>query len=450
MRRGDHPDGGADPSSGRSPAGIEHLSTAAHERFDAHVCPTCGQHVQQGDEARSDRSGFIEETEAARAGRAGPAKWFTVALLSIIAAALFIGWRGEDSEPASEPDTPAPLTEDDATGGPSADPGAGSGGDEIEANIGGRIVADDRATSTRETLLSLIGRQRIAYVAPDGIAIVDAAAAEDPVRVVTAQQVGMDDLLPGFGSFAMLHEQGHTYGFRRDPGTEQERVFQLFTRGQVIAGEQASFTLAVGGPEALEQLYVGNSSGLFMSRLDVPVGAELLAVPSVGVLVVSTTGETFVTTQSALAHYSDWPVIAANAAHHVEIRCSEPLVCTPVLVDHLSGSVTDLPVETAGASVTVTIAPDGSHLLLIERGADPSRTDRLYDVVDAEFAPLNSKVGDAVVWAPDSTVAAWLEPATTDPRLRVLDVATAEVLPVELLDLGAPTRAGDALLLLPQ
>ena len=415
-----------------------------------HVCPACGQELQQGNEDHPDHSGIIEETEAVRAaGRAGPAKWFTVALLSIFAAALFIGWRGERTEPVGEPDTLLPFTENTSNEDLISDTTDGSRGDEIDADTGDRIVSDVRIAITRETLLSFIGRHRLAYVSPDGIVIVDPAAAENPVRVVTAEQATTEELLAGFDSFSMFHERGHTYGFRRDPESNNLRAYILFTQGQVIAGEKSSFALAVGGTEAADHLYVGNSSGLFMSRLEVPAGAELLAVPSVGVLAVSSTGETFVTTQSGFAHFSDWPVIAANTAHHVEIRCAEPLSCTPVLVDHLSGAVTDLPVEFAGSSVDVSIAPDGSHLLLIEQGTNPSDPDLLYDVADAELSPFTAKIGNNLAWAPDSTVAAWMDPATTDPLLRVFDVTTEEVLSVDLTSLGAPSRSGNALLLLP-
>ena len=415
------------------------------------MCPTCGQKLQPGHEDHSDHSGIIEETEAVRAaGRVGPVKWFTVALLSIFAAALFIGWRGERTEPVGEPETLLPLTENTSNEGPTADTADGSGGDELDADTGDRTVSDVRIAITRETLLSAIGRHRLAYASPDGIVIVNPAAAENPVSVLMPEQATMDVLVAGFDSFSMLHEQGRTYGFKRGAESNARRVFILFTQGQVIAGEKSSFALVLGDTEAVDHIYIGNSSGLFMSRLEVPVGAELLAVPSVGVLVVSSAGETFVTTQSGFAHYSDWPVIAANAAYHVEIRCGEPLSCTPVLVDHLSGAVTDLPVEFAGSSVDVSIAPDGSHLLLIEQGTNPSDPDLLYDVADAELSPFTAKIGNNLAWAPDSTVAAWMDPATTDPLLRVFDVATAEILSVDLTSLGAPSRSGNALLLLPQ
>ncbi len=442
-------DRGNDEDSGRSPARIQHLSIAAHERFDEHVCPTCGQKLQQGQEGHSDHSGFIEETEAVQAaGRVGPAKWFAVALFSIFAAALFIGWRGERSEPMSEPDGLLPFTENTSNEGPIADTTDGTGGDEVDGELTDGALSEGAVVTTQRTLASLMGRHRLAYVATDGVVIVNPMSV-DPVSVVTAEQVTMNDLLTGFDSFSMFDEQGHTYGFKRDAESATQRVYLLFTQGQVIAGEKSSFTLAVGGSETADHLYVGNSSGLFMSRIDVPVGAELLAVPSVGVLAVSSTGETFVTTQSGFTHYSDWPVVAANATHHVEIRCTEPLVCTPVLVDHSSSEVLDLPVEFAGSSANVTIAPDGSSLLLTNQDTNLSDPDLLYDVAAAELTPLSGKVGNEVAWAPDSTLAVWLDPATTDPRLWVLDLPTAEISSVDLTSLGAPTRAGNALLLLP-
>lgn len=458
MRRDTRPDADrpTEPRCARSPARIEHLSIAADERFDEHVCPACGQQVQQCDEDRSDHSGFIGETGAVRpAGRFGPVKWFTVALLSIFAAALFIGGRGESSVPVSEPDTAPPSADNTPDEGPTADTTVGSGDDELgsdtddRADTDDRIVSDVRIEITRRTLLPLIGRHRLAYVSPEGIVIVDPAVEEGPVSLVMPEQATMDVLLPGFDSFSTLHEQGHTYGFKRDPESNAQRVFVLFTQGEVIAGEKSSFALALGDAEAVDHLYVGNSSGLFMSRLAVPAGAELLAVPSVGVLVVSSTGETFVATQGGFAHYSDWPVIAANAAHHVEIRCSEPLSCTPLLVDRLSGAVMDLPVELAAGSGEISISPDGSHLLLLDPRTGQSAPVRLYDVAAAELSPLAAEIGNTLAWAPDSTVAAWLEPATTDPLLRVFDLATKEILSVDLTSLGAPVRSGDALLLLP-
>ena len=415
-----------------------------------HVCPACGQEIQQGNEDRPDHSGFIEETGAVRpAGRTGPVKWFTVALLSIFAAALFIGGRGESSGPVSEPDTAPPSADNTPDEGPIADTTVGSGDDELGSDTDDRIVSDVRIEITRQTLLQLIGRHRLAYVSPEGIVIVNPAAEENPVSLVTPEQATMDVLLAGFDSFSMLHEQGHTYGFKRDSELNTLRVYILFTQGQVIAGEKSSFALAVDGTETDEHLYVGNSSGLFMSRLEVPVGAELLAVPSVGVLVVSSTGETFVTTQSGFAYYSDWPVVAANVTHHVEIRCVDPLSCTPVLVDRLSGAVMDLPVEFAKSSGEISISPDGSHLLLLDPRTGQSAPVRLYDVADAELSPLAAEIGNTLAWAPDSTVAAWLEPATTDPLLRVFDLATKEILSVDLTSLGAPIRSGNALLLLP-
>lgn len=392
---------------------------------------------------------MIEGTEAVRpTGRLGTAKWFTAALVSIFAVVLFIGWRGDSLESVREPDDAQPFAENLPIDPPTAEATDGSGSEGIDADTGGPVVSGDGVASTRETLMALIGGHRLAYASADGIAIVEPAAAENPVSVVTPEQATMNDLLVGFDSFSIFHEQGHTYGFQRSSDSAELKVLQLFTQGQVVAGAGSSFTLAVGDTEAADQLYVGNSSGLFMSRVEVPVGAELLVVPSVGVLVISSTGETFVTTQSGLRPFSQWPVTAANGTHHVEIRCPEPLVCAPVLVDRPAGSAVDLPAEFAGTSAGIEIAPDGSHLLLVERGTEASGPDRLYYVAAAGFVPLSTRIGDDLAWAPDSTVAAWMDPATTDPRLWVLDVASAAVRSVDLINLGAPTRSGNVVVLL--
>lgn len=445
----------SDAHSGGGTAHIERISVAANERTDEQVCAVCGQRLQRGANEALGGRGVSEETDAVRAAsRVGPATWLTVALLAIFAAALLIGWRGETSEPLSEPDTEPTSSENAPNETPIAetgtDPGGEDpGGDEYATNTGESLTGRDLVAATKGALVSLIGANRLAYASPDGVVIIDPAAPVDPVSVLEPLQVTMIDLLSGFDSFSMLHEQGHTYGFKRDVGSDTRRVYQLATQGQVVAGPKSSFSLVVGGAEAVDHLYVGNSSGLFMSRLEVPVGAELRAVPAVGVLVTASTGETFVTTQSGFKHFSNWPVVAANAMHHVEIRCSEPLVCTPVLVDRASGVVVDLPTEFAKKSVGVAIAPDGAHLLLAPRATGSSGPGRYYDVDNATLTPLAAMLGDRLVWAADSTVAAWLDPATSDPRLWVFDVASTDVESVDLTSLGAPPPSGNGLALLP-
>ncbi len=425
----------------RSPR-IQHLSPGAANRFEPQVCPTCGQKIDPNHHDHSDPDRFTQETEAVGvANRVGPAMWFTVALLSIFAAALFIGWRDSpESDSASEDQLPVPDIDPN-------DGAASITGDDPEGDDA--TVSASRSTDAPRKLASLIGRHRISYVAEDGIAIVTPDSVLDPVRILTPGHVGMDDLLTGFGSFIMFDEQGHTYGFKRDGSSTTQRVYILFTQGQVIVGENSSFALAVGSVDTAEHIYVGNSSGLFMSRIEVPVGSELLNVPSLGVLLVSSTGETFVTSQSGFVHYSDWPVIAANASHHVEIRCGEPLTCTPVLVDRASGTGSDLPTEFAGDSGNVTIAPSGNHLLLISEDTTPSEPDLLYEVASEQAVALTEQVANTVAWSPDSTVAAWFDPTTAEPRLWVLNVATARIDSVNLADLDAPARTGTALIFLP-
>ena len=185
-----------------------------------------------------------------------------------------------------------------------------------------------------------------------------------------------------------------------------------------------------------------------MVRLEVPVGAALLDVPGLGVLVTSSTGETFVTTQTGLVHFSDSPVIAATTTHHVEIRCIDSLACTPVLVDRSSGAVSDLPTELAGDLGSVTIAPDGTHLLLVNPATGPSYPDLLYDVAADELVVLATEVRGAIAWSPDSSFVAWFDAATAS-RLSVLDVTTARIDSVDLTDLGAPPRSSNALLFFP-
>ena len=426
----------------RSPR-IQHLSIGADERFDEHVCPTCGQKIDQSHHGHSDHSDFTEETAAVgAAGRVGPAKWFTVALLSIFAAALFIGWR-ESPESVSAPEDSFPVTDIDPNEGPASDTDGDTGSDDSD-----RAVSEGRNTPAVRELALLVGQHRVAYVSPDGIAIVNPASDDDPVRIVTPEVATMNDLLAGFGSFVMFDQSGDTYGFELGAGSGDPTIYRLSSLGQVIVGEFNSLAIVVYAPPNPAKIYVGNSSGVFMVRLEVPVGAALLDVPGLGVLVTSSTGETFVTTQSGLVHFSDWPVIAATTTHHVEIRCIDSLACTPVLVDRSSGAVSDLPTELAGDLGSVTIAPDGTHLLLVNPATGPSYPDLLYDVAADELVVLATEVRGAIAWSPDSSFVAWFDAATAS-RLSVLNVTTAQIDSVELTDLGAPPRSSNALLFFP-
>ncbi len=425
------------------PPRIQHLSIGADERFDEHVCPTCGQKIDQSHRGHSDHSDFTEETEAVgAAGRVGPAKWFTVALLSIFAAALFIGWR-ESPESVSAPEDSFPVTDIDPNERPASDTDGDTGSDHSD-----RAVSEGRDTLALRELALLVGQHRVAYVAPDGIAIVNPASDDDPIRIVTPAVATMNNLLAGFGAFVMFDQSGDTYGFELGDGSGDPTIYRLSSLGQVIVGEINSLAIVVYAPPNPARIYVGNSSGVFMVRLEVPVGAALLDVPGLGVLVTSSTGETFVTTQSGLVHFSDSPVIAATTTHHVEIRCIDSLACTPVLVDRSSGAVSDLPTELAGDLGSVTIAPDGTHLLLVNPATGPSYPDLLYDVAAAELVVLATEVRGAIAWSPDSSFVAWFDAATAS-RLSVLDVTTAQIDSVDLTDLGAPPRSSNALLFFP-
>ena len=368
--------------------------------------------------------------------RVGPVRWVVVGVLAIIAAVLFVGWN-DTPEPLSAPEVSRP----DTTVGPREDPESLT-----DHDVGD---SEDGTAAALGAVRLLIGQYQVAFVVADGVAIVNPTADHDPVRILTPENVTMDDLLVGFGSFVMFDERGHTYGFKRDDELEDPTVYRLSTQGPIIAGDDSSFAMTVDAATNPAYIYVGNSSGLFMSRLAVPVGAELLNVPSVGVLVISSTGETFVTYQSGFTHFSDWPVIAANAEHHVEIRCGDPLVCGPVLVDRSSGTVSDLPIELAGDLGTVTIAPDGENLLLLNSDTTASATGFIYDVAADELVSLGNEVRGEVAWSPDSSFAAWFDSATTEPRLWVLDVTTAQIDSVDLTDIGAPPRIGEVMLFLP-
>lgn len=385
-----------------------------------------------------------------------------MALSAVFAAALIIGRdsseRTQDREnlqnPSEDPiDNPSMPGDDFATDAAN-DPDGGVSASEIRR----REILE---AVSRHYFAQHIGGHQFAYlVSGEGaIALVNPAVSTESTQLVAPSEANMDDLLAGYGRFVMYDRDSGTYGFVVGDALSAPSVHRLpATWGLVIVGAGDHLALVFDDPPDPARLFVGSSSGIFMVDLEVPLGATLLEVPGLGVLVTSVNGETFVSTQAQLAHISDWPVVAANAVHHVEFRCPKTLDCVAVLVDRSSGKAASLPRELVDnlrdGSQRLTISPDGGHLLSTSSDVSDPREDQslptsyLYDVAASNLVLLEAPVPGRVAWSPDSKVVAWLDPMTTT-RLSVLRVEDARINSVDLTVFGAPAPGSDALLLLP-
>ena len=455
---------------------VESLSIGTETRYvdspPGSHCPKCGQRIDHSQDAFS-RSGFTEDTTVpAPINRTGRVAWFLVALLAICAAALIVGRDSSESvqdrenpqnpgeDPTDNPSTPG----DDSTTDTAGYPDEGVSASEIRR----REILE---AVSRHYFAQHTGGHQFAYLVSDGeaVALVDPAVSTESTQLVNPSEANMDDLLEGYGSFVMYDRASGTYGFVVDNAPSAPSVHRLSaTWGLVIVGADDHLALVFDEPPDPARLFVGNSSGVFMVDLEVPLGATLLEVPGLGVLVTSVTGETFVTTQVQLTRFSEWPVVAANAVHHVEIRCTDTsgtdtpgtdmADCIAVLVDRASGETASLPRELVDnltdGSQRLTISPDGGHLLLTSsdvsdpRESQSSPTSHLYDVAASSLVRLEDPVPNGAAWSPDSKVVAWLDPMSA-ARLSVLRVENARINSVDLTVFGAPAPSSDALLLLP-
>ena len=296
---------------------------------------------------------------------------------------------------------------------------------------------------------ALLGPYQVVYLTDGGIAIVDPKALDDTVTIAQPIYAGMNDLFAGFGTYAMFDPNGETYGFRLVEDDADPIIYRLSSRGQVIVGADMSIALAFKSSNKPPIIYVGNLSGVFLTKVGVPPGSRLIEVPYLGVLAVSSTGETLITTQSGFTAFSDWPLLAANVTHHVEVRCVDSLNCQIVLVDRATGTESDLPAVLGSTLGRLAIAPNGQYLLFTKENESTLGTNLLYNVANAELIELATEVNGVVAWAPDSSVAVWFDRSTEKPQLWVLNTDTNAATSLDLTLIGAPPRTGESLLLLP-
>ena len=223
---------------------------------DDHRCPICGQgtgapHLHGAD--------FVEEVDAARpVDRSVVLKGGAVLIVALIGIAL-LSDRGGNPEPAATPEISLPDRDTD----PNEDSGP-------QAND---VLTDNdpanQMDAARSALRELIGQHQLAYAVDGGVAIVDPGADDEPTRVAKPVNVTINDLFGGFGGFIMFDDGGRTHGFKRHDAPEELTVYRLSSQGQIIAGEKNEFALAAHPSLDPAYIYVGNSAGIVVSRLDV-------------------------------------------------------------------------------------------------------------------------------------------------------------------------------------
>ncbi len=447
----------------RDPPQIQPL----HKISNSQTCPRCGSALKEqrkpGQEYLLDADSNNESADKPR--QVVFARYSLLAILAVVIGVFALSWRNgsdEVSEPQESPPSLEPvqlpqqlLQEGDVL--------------TVEADI----LANQRVPTDFLIDFSVaLGPFRLAYLSEDGITVVDLNAmptladliifAQDgdpyvnPTEIASAilrqyspVPASMLDLFAGFESWSMFVPGWGTYGFELTGGSEEFTVYRFSSQGHVIIGADNSIAMAASSIGDHIAVYVGNPSGVFLRRVDVPAGARLIEVPNLGILIVSATGETFVTKQNGFHNFSDWPVWAATSTHHVEIRCQTSFECTPVLVDRVTVDEEVLPVELVNELREVTISPNGKFLFLTKTDQSGQVSNLLYKVESGEVVNLAISANTEVAWAPDSSAVSWFDYSTKQPVIRILDTARVQVESFDLSRLGAPSREGESLMLLP-
>lgn len=438
-----------------------------HNIANTQTCPRCGSTLKE--QSRIDQRSLVD-TVANNKSTDKPrqvvfARYLLLTILAIVIGVFALSWRdgsGEVSEPQDQltaeqsieaPQQPSPTQQPSTPQQPSPpqNPPQPTSREDTVLNLEDDILL--RQVVPTELLVefsSALGPFRLAYLSRDGITVVNPTAITTGIiRQYRPVPASMLDLFAGFESSAMFVSGSGTFGFELSEDSEFLTVYRFSSQGHVIVGNDNSIAMAATSIGDSTAIYVGNPSGVFLRRLDVPAGARLLEVPSLGILMSSATGETFIANHYGFREFSDWPVWAATSTHHLEVRCPTSLECTPVLVDRVNVSEATLPIELVNEISKVTISPNGEFLFLTKVNQDGRGSNLLYKVDSNEFIEVNVAANDLVAWAPDSSSVIWFDRFTERPLVWILNTASNEVASFDLTRLNAPSRKGDSLLLLP-
>lgn len=356
--------------------------------------------------------------------RSGPGRR-RVAIGLVVAATLFAGvvlaMSGGDADEVSAPEpTTTPLDAapgDLLPGGDGIVPGAVS--DPIRFDAAGLSTLADHDVD------------HVAYPSADGVVLLDLEAG---TASVLTDAVGVQSLAHSDG-WLLMADGRRTLAVRADGPAE---VVAFATRVTAVPGPDAAhFAFVADTATGREAFVADQNNGSFGTRVDIPVGADVLAVPGLGVLVVPAGGGTYLVTASGYRLVSEHPVVAAVPGYRLELRCVPPdLACTLALVADDGGQVA-VAVDVLHGGSTPQLSPDGTRILGGPDGATVVEAGTGYGV---ELQAPPSSGGWARAWSPDSAaiVSLGIDQPTTlliDP----LDGGLQEEVNLSALGLPAPT-----------
>ncbi len=372
------------------------------------------------------------DTSAPAASRPRRLVWFAAAAVVAIAL-VWLGGRDTASGPV------AGSTGDDGSRNVIDNAGDGDAVEDLGPFDRNEPFAEPEIVDAQSAALAdLIGTNRLAYVARDGVVIVDLEAGTAPVAEFEPESFDQFEDLSKLSGFELLSDGDSTFGIAKD---DDITVHGFSNSGRLVpTADDGVFSVTSDPAEEWERLFVATSAGFFMADLDVPRGSTYLNIAGLGTLVSPPTGGTFLAGIEGYERFSDNRVVAATPSHQVEIRC-QGFTCNPVHLERSSGDYQQVPDDFAGDDGLVSISPDGRWILRTD-----SADDVAFDTETGGFHRLDTRQKGPVVWAPDSSFAVWFDPLTTGPVLQVLypELRTSETL--DLSELGAADRVGSELL----
>lgn len=280
---------------------------------------------------------------------------------------------------------------------------------------------DRVANAFAEVLDSGATRYGLAYIAEDGLTVLDASGITVP-EVDIAQRFGQVDGL------AMLTADGRTWAVDTD---DRDKAY-LVSNVHVVVESGRANTLAVIDTDRMEAINL-ISSGLPVPSVELPRGADLIWVQRRGMFVLPRTGGTFelAGTAASLVQVSDDRAVAASLGAVVYERCNEQLECTfRVQVGGVDRAV-ELPFA---QRADLSVSPDGSWVVGVDSGAAA-----LVHTETGQSHALDPGVVDAMAWTPDSRFVAML-------RGDVIQIVEPETLDAVELGLNTPARIDELLM----
>lgn len=306
--------------------------------------------------------------------------------------------------------------------------------DPVEDAAPDTVADEDVTPATAADLAAVIGDLQVAYLAEDGLVLVDPGATITATRHPIRPAAFLDYFDP-LDEMQLINEGQRSIGLLL-PAYE---AIEISPGGPMLRNEFGGFTLIDRRSEDGPRLQV-SSGYVNFAAIEVPVGARRFDVDRVGVLIATAAGETLIATQRGFELFHDAPVRAAGTDHLVEVRCDDQFDCRLQLIDRRGGPTIELPAALADPGVELSLSPDAAWLLVRRPGASPA----MYDVAGERLVLLPSDLPPHVAWAPDSSSFAWFEPGVIAPLLRVYQPERQNVTAIDLGDLGAPSRSGDA------